>query len=290
MKRFEGCLGFHRPGALSLSSDCPRMNRNGIRFDRETGENMKLIIQLAMLYCLLILAACAPQETSKASKMTINVVTPSTEDAKADDADVREVVDGVKMLEAGHVQAAIDGPFNDVARRYEAKYANSKSKIYSARGMTDALLYSLASTTAKPPVNSVVLGPAWAMAYWGRGYAYNEMARYDDAIIELHKALALAPYDTQYQVELAYAYQQKRDWQQSLALFQSALDYADITASQVLEMKCKALRGQGYDLVELHRLDEAEAAYRGCIKLQPNEPKSLAELQYIRQLRAKKAG
>ena len=88
-------------------------------------------------------------------------------------------------------------------------------------------------------------------------------------------------------MELAYSYQQKRDWQQSLSLYQSAMDYADITTSQVSEMKCKALRGQGYDLVELHRLVEAEAAYRACLKLQPNEPKSVAELEYIRQLRAK---
>lgn len=251
---------------------------------------MKVIIQLAVLSCLLMLAACAPQQTSKASKMTINVATPSIEDAKADAADVQEVVDGVKMLESGHIQAAIDGPFNDVVRRYEAKYGNSKSKVYSARGMTDALLYSAASATAKPPVSSVVIGPAWAMAYWGRGYAYNEMARYDDAIVELRKALTLAPDDSQYQVELAYSYQQKHDWKQSLSLYQSALDYAEITTSQVPEMKCKALRGQGYDLVELHRLDEAEIAYRACLKLQPNEPKSLGELEYIRQVRAKKAG
>jgi len=248
---------------------------------------MKRIIQLAMLLCLLTLAACAPQATSKLPKKTIVVVTPTAAETKAEDADVKQVVEAVKMLEAGHIQAAIDGPLDDVVRRYEAKYRGSKVKIYSARGMSDGLLYSMVSTAAKPPVSSVVIGPAWAMAYWGRGYAYNEMARYDDAIVELRKALELAPDDSQYQVELAYAYQQKHEWQQSLALFQSALDYADITASDASEMKCKALRGQGYDLVELHRLDEAVAAYRGCLKLKPNEPKSMGELEYIRRLRAK---
>lgn len=249
---------------------------------------MKRIIQLSMPFCcLLMLAACAPQAASKLPKKTIILVTPSAEQAKAEDADVKQVVDAVKMLEAGHIQAAIDGPLDDVVRRYEAKYRDSKVKIYSARGMTDALLYSMASRTMKPPVDSAVIGPAWAMAYWGRGYAYNEMARYDDAIVELRKALALAPEDSQYQVELAYAYQQKHEWQQSLSLFQSALDYAEITASDVPDMKCKALRGQGYDLVELHRLDEAEAAYRACLKLKPNEPRSLGELEYIRQVREK---
>jgi Flp pilus assembly protein TadD len=47
------------------------------------------------------------------------------------------------------------------------------------------------------------------------------------------------------------------------------------------------LRGQGYALVELHRLDEATGAYQGCLKLVPGEPKSLAELGYIQGLRAK---
>ncbi len=248
---------------------------------------MKRIMQLMLMLCLPVLAACASQQTGKTRNMTINVVAPSKESAKAEDADVQEVVSGVKMLEAGKIQAAIDGPFNDVVSRYEAKYGNSKSKIYSARGMTDALLYSAASAIAKPPVNSVVIGPAWAMAYWGRGYAYNEMARYDEAIVELRKALALAPDDAQYLVELAYAYQQKGNWEQSLSLYQSAADYADITASDASEMHCKALRGQGYDLVELHRLSEAEAAYHGCLKVKPNEPKSLGELEYIRRLRAK---
>ena len=50
---------------------------------------------------------------------------------------------------------------------------------------------------------------------------------------------------------------------------------------------CRKLRGQGYALVELHRLDEATGAYQGCLKLVPGEPKSLAELGYIQGLRAK---
>jgi tetratricopeptide (TPR) repeat protein len=54
------------------------------------------------------------------------------------------------------------------------------------------------------------------MAYWG--YPYNEMARYDDAIVELRKSLALAPYETQYNIELGFAYEQKRQWETSLEL------------------------------------------------------------------------
>ena len=57
-----------------------------------------------------------------------------------------------------------------------------------------------------------------------------------------------------------------------------------------MPIKCVALRGQGYILVELHRLDEAEAAYRKCMALVPDEPKSKAELGYIAEQRKKAVG
>jgi hypothetical protein len=40
-------------------------------------------------------------------------------------------------------------------------------------------------------------------------------------------------------------------------------------------------------LVELHRRDEVTKACQDCLKLTPDEPTSLAELGYIKGLRAK---
>jgi tetratricopeptide (TPR) repeat protein len=248
---------------------------------------MKRMMRVMLVSGLLLLVACTPQQASKSGQSRINLVVPAAGSATRIDPDLEEVFGGAKMVEAGHVQAAIDGPFDDVVRRYEKQYGASKDRIYSARGLSDALLYSGIGGTAKLSGNTIVLGPAWAMAYWGRGYAYNEMARYDDAIVELNKALALAPDDIQYLDELAYSYQQKHDFKRSLELYRSALAFADLTTSFVPKMKCKSLRGQGYDLVELHRLSEAEAAYHACLKIIPNEPISLGELEYIRDLRAK---
>ena len=136
---------------------------------------------------------------------------------------------------------------------------------------------------------SISRGPAWAMAYWGRGYAYDEMARYDDALVEMKKALALAPLDAQYNVEIGFIYQRKRDWSSSLEHYKTAEAYASVTlpGNEVAEVTCKAFRGQGYDLVEMHRFDEARAAYRSCLRLMPGEPKSTGELKYIDQAEAR---
>jgi tetratricopeptide (TPR) repeat protein len=233
---------------------------------------------------MLALTACA---TAPAQKIVLKAEDPAV--ANAGEADVQRVVEGVHMVGAGKIQAAIDGPFNDVVNRYESRYGHSKEKIFSARDTADALLYSAMAASAKPPVSSIVIGPAWAMAYWGRGYAYNEMARYDDAIVELGKALALAPSDTQYNIEIGYSYQRKAQWQTSLDHYKAAEDYADLTvpAPEVANLKCKALRGQGYDLVEMYRFDASRAAYRACLTLIPKEPISLGELKYVDQAEAK---
>lgn len=211
------------------------------------------------------------------------------------DPDVARVVEGVQMVMAGHIQAAIDGPFDEVARKYESRYDTGQSTVYSARGGKDAMVYAgLAMATGKTHRSVRVIGPAWAMAYWGRGYAYDEMARYDDALVEMKKALALAPLDAQYNVEIGFIYQRKRDWATSLEHYRTAEAYASVTLpeNEVAEVTCRAFRGQGYDLAEMHRFDEARAAYRSCLKRMPGEPKSMGELKYIDQAetRAKQQG
>lgn len=226
----------------------------------------------------LLLAACAgtPGKTPAAGSA------PPNGDA---DADVQQVIKSVQMIRDGQIMSAIDGPLDSVVAKYEAAYGHADAIVYSARGPSDALLYSamVASGKLRQPKKVLVLGPAWAMAYWARGFAYNEMARYDDAIVELQKALARAPMDSQYQLEIGFAYQGKHQWKESLAHYKEAETDAPFTAADVPDSTCKALRGQGFALTEMRRFDEARAAYHACLKLIPDEPRSLAELKYIDQ-------
>ena len=240
-----------------------------------------------------MLAGCAPHAAVKpAHTITVNLDAAGKPVADAD-ADLKEVADAVTMIEAGRIQLAIDGPLTEVVDKYEARYAKKSVTVFCANGMVDALIYASLGAKAvngKADMPVEVIGPAWARAYWARGYAYSEMARYADARVELGKALALSPMDSQYQSELAFTYQRSGDWKKMLTLYQEAEGDAEISASipeQATRLKCIALRGQGYALVELHRLDEATKAYQGCLKLIPGEPKSQAELGYIQGLRAK---
>ena len=49
----------------------------------------------------------------------------------------------------------------------------------------------------------------------------------------------------------------------------------------------RAIRGQGYVLAELGRLDEAEAKYKKCLAMDANDAKAQHELEYIRAVRGK---
>jgi tetratricopeptide (TPR) repeat protein len=244
--------------------------------------------------CLMVVlgAGVVPANAEDSAKPTQNLTLAS--DTPQSQADLKEVLDAVAQIGAGKIQQAIDGPLTDVVNRYEKRYANSRDVVFSARGTMQGFLYlsaAAAGHVSKGSGNAIDVGPAWAMAYWGRGYGYSDMNRYPEAEVELKKALALSPRDAQYTSELAYVYQRQKRYNESLALYLSVPDLLDTmdgwSEAAKTEYRCKALRGQGYDLVELKRYDEAEAAYNACVVLIPGEPKSLGELEYIKGVRAK---
>ncbi|TBR40044.1 MULTISPECIES: tetratricopeptide repeat protein [Dyella] len=252
-------------------------------------------IALACLFATMVqaqeTAAQKPAEPgdkiqATAENKTITIMDPGKD--QAEDADVIKVRDAIKEMLGGKTKAALD-PLTEVIEKYEAKYGHSDDLYFSARGTTDGLLYAMLDPAKGGKRKVIVLGPAWAMAYWGRGYIYGEMNQFDDEIRELKKALALAPMDAQYQSELGFAYGQKRDFKASLEAYESAVGFAEFDADpeHVKHLQCVAYRGQGFALVELRRFDEAEKAYKACLKITPNEPKSLGELEYIKQQRAR---
>ena len=248
---------------------------------------------LAVLAVVLCIAGCASPSSPKAAAGTqVDVVVSPTapgSDFYALDDDGHKIVQAMQMVRNGQIQAAIDGPINEVIAKFEKEYAGKR--VYSARGTVEGIMYAGLGGTAgaKPGERITVIGPSWAMAYWARSYALTEMNRTKEAEADLRKALELSPMDGQYKNELAYLLMRRGEVSESLSLYKEAEQYADITSQYPVDLKCAALRGQGYDLVELHRLDEAEAAYKKCMTLVPDEPKSKAELGYIAEQRRKAA-
>lgn len=81
--------------------------------------------------------------------------------------------------------------------------------------------------------------------------------------------------------EQATAFDNLKRWSDALA----AGD-AGVKASQNDKDKSRSQRARGFALVELGRLDDAEAAYNESLKLEPGNPLAQRELAYIAQLRS----
>jgi tetratricopeptide (TPR) repeat protein len=109
-----------------------------------------------------------------------------------------------------------------------------------------------------------------------------EHRRYDQAITWLDRGLALQPNNQYLNFEKVAAYMGLRRYQDAATLLQWLID------NPVLELtldRDRAYRNLGVVLIDLNRLDEAEAALNESIRLEPNNPGARGELEYIAGLR-----
>ena len=189
-------------------------------------------------------------------------------------------------------QAAIAN-CDKVIALFTTRYANNNEKIYCARSSSESLGYLLQaaanSDKGKPgKKDAIVLSSTWASAYFMKGYALQELNRIAEAKSALMLALELSPWSSLYLSELGSIYKLEKNWKEAKKTFDAAEEHA---ASSPDELKASELglarRGQGYVLVELGQLAEAEKKYLQCLKDDPNDKKAAAELEYVRNLKAK---
>jgi tetratricopeptide (TPR) repeat protein len=195
------------------------------------------------------------------------------------------LMEGRDLIEAAKPQEAIDS-FEQVIAAFETKYGKSKKRIYCARSPAETLMYVAAAASENQ--DAEVLTSEWADAYFLKGYALLELGRVSAARELLERALGLSPFNAQYQSELAYTYQTEKNWTEALAQYESAAEAANFSPEEAkVADQTRALRGQGYALIEMGKLDEAEKKYKECLELDSNDRGAMGELQYIEQLRRK---
>ncbi len=214
----------------------------------------------------------------------------------AGDAEARHdqaIADAVKLIADGKFQRALDEKLTPLIREIEAEPRKDNPRLYSVRDPGEALLYMAMAAAAKDggsqPRPAVALGYAYGYAYYLSAYAQTELKHLVEAEALLRKAVELAPMNSQFVGELAYHLQITGDSAGALEMFKSAETAAEFSPDRAkVPDKTRALRGQGYALVELGMPEEAEAAYKAALKLDPNDRKSQGELEYIRQQKGKR--
>jgi Flp pilus assembly protein TadD len=205
------------------------------------------------------------------------------EDAKAS----QQLVDGVRLMQSKKSAEAIQ-IFDSVAAGYESKYKDTNTKFYSARSPAETLFYTLDAANSNKGSATVVSGN-WGYAYYLKGYALLDLGRVAEAKVQLLRAVALSPQNSQFLSELGHVYQLEKDWQSALQVFQRAEGAAkEFSPANARNAELgRAWRGLGFVYVELNRLDDAEAMYRKCLELDKNDAAAMRELRYVQGVRAK---
>jgi tetratricopeptide (TPR) repeat protein len=201
----------------------------------------------------------------------------------AADADV--IKNGIKGIES-HV-ADLEKALAEGATEFPMKTGVEGTVMVLTDGPAENLLVLMtaagkkqaAATTANPYPEAGLL-----LALY-----YNEQKKPDEALRVIATTLERQPiaganvgaHMAGIFSEQAFAYNMLKRWDDSLA----AAD-AGLKASQNDRDKSRSQRNRGFALVELHRLDDAEAAYKESLRLEPNNPRALGELQFIAKARA----
>lgn len=125
-----------------------------------------------------------------------------------------------------------------------------------------------------------------------KGYALVELRKLEEAQHALEAAVALSPMNAQYLSELAFVFQVQGNCDESIATYARAESMAEIASDDQTKTAdiTRALRGQGYCLIEQGKLTEAEAFYHKSLALDPDDKSALNELDYISKLRERRKG
>lgn len=123
---------------------------------------------------------------------------------------------------------------------------------------------------------------AYGRAHYYLGFSYIKQGKANEAMHYLKKGLALEPDKPLLRMEYAKALSLSGD---RLAALRECEVVIALGAEISPDMQAVALRGKGFHLIELARLDEAEAAFRESLKAEPKNKIALHELEYIQHLR-----
>ena len=172
-------------------------------------------------------------------------------------------------------------PYHKIEERLGAVYFRTND---NAEALRFGLEQTVAAAMAHKSLSVVGLADPYPEAAFLMGSYDNEIGQYEAAMAVLDEGLVLEPDFPNLISEKGAAVGMMHRNEEALAIYVDGLAKIDpLTDDRV---KARFLRGEGFQLVELGRYDEAEKAYRGSLKLEPNHGGALNELAYIAHVRA----
>jgi tetratricopeptide (TPR) repeat protein len=182
------------------------------------------------------------------------------------------------------------------AKAYFPGGALVDGKIYvlSDGPAENLLALTAAAAAAKkadaPNLPTVSVANFYPLMAMGLASYYDETGKPQDAIRVLDEGLALSvnpkaalgAHVGQMMGEKGFALGVLKRFDEGLAVYDQGLANKAVPTPEHARMQ----RGRGFILTETGGLDDAEAAYRASLEIEPNNPRALNELAYIAKLKA----
>lgn len=195
--------------------------------------------------------------------------------------------DGLLALEQ-HVPA-IEAALDTAAALFAAPISDGAQTIVLTDGSAETL-FALAAAAKSDGGDVIAVGNPYPLLALYLGSFYVETGRPEDAVKVLSQGLNLSPVPSALMgatvpdllAEQGVALARLSRWTESLATYDRGLLLSGLGDT----MRAVLLRGRGFALVELKRLDEAQSAYQESLRLDPADRIAPGELDYIARLRA----
>ncbi|MBN1771552.1 MAG: tetratricopeptide repeat protein [Deltaproteobacteria bacterium] len=200
---------------------------------------------------------------------------------------------GIALAKEHQCEQAIADGFDKTIAFLEERHDPTKTKLRCGRTSVAGLGAGLEAALGGGDIT--VLGPELCDALFYKAYCLTELDRVPEAEAVLVRACELMPGDPMYLAELGDAQQRQGKSEAALATFEQALAAATALAAEPdaaerspggrtpVQWQTRALRGLGYALVELGRLEDARATYRRALDLDPNDEAAKKELAFVNE-------
>ena len=205
-----------------------------------------------------------------------------------ENAHAEELHQAFQLVSSGD-PAGAEKIFTAVIAAYEVR-ANPNMIYRCAKDLKDAAGVSILSTV-NTTKDITILGSGWCDALFGKGFVLVDLNRSAEAESFLARAVEMGPTDPHYLNEYAEWHKTRRKWERSLDLFTRAWNMVDrSTSGPNRKIAARALRGMGFNQIELGDLDEAERHFKQSKEYDPENRGADNELKYIDDLRKRGSG
>lgn len=197
----------------------------------------------------------------------------------------RRVEAAMALLQRGQAAQALPQLDKLVAEAEATLKHDTQNRVYAADDRNFVIASLLEA--AKRKQSAVVVSTDWIAPLYARAYALIELGQLDRARADLDRVLAISPYTPRALGERAQISMHRKDFAAAEVDLNKMREYGKMSANpaDAIGYQGFALRGLGYIAVERKQWDKALGFYREALKLNPNDSKAKAEIDFIRRSR-----